>query len=295
MSDERDHTPSPDEAGEAAAIDVAAVLDAVAVREAGGAGDACALADRLGGDDLELLGLLAYGPAPVAPSSGLRARVMAAIDAGGETPARRPPAAAAVPPLRRREPPARWLLPLAATLAVVSILFSGWLSLRVADQRATIAELSLRLEETRRQAEELALAHDDVVLRSRELTTQLARVTAPGIEVCPLRPTAKGPVRAHGLMFIADDQGVWYLRLSNLPPAPEGAVYMVWFFGEDGGTTPGGAVRSFGEGGAPLSWGRVPEPRGRSRGAAVTVETAADVAAPTGPMVLFGDEKMDLL
>lgn len=280
------------------------------------AADAAHPADTAAGEaggldraDLELLGLVAYEIEPVAPSPALKLRVMAAIR---EPAAAGAPEGAAVVPLPRRRvaaphPSRPWFAALAAGVALVAVLSSGWMALRLAEEKTAITELNRRLSAAERRADDLALARGEVLERSRELAAQLAKVTAPGIEVCPLRPTrdrAGGwvPVASRALLFMAAADGVWYLRVHDLPPPPEGAVYVLWFLGDDGATLSAGVVPAVAGGGvgtgaesAVLSRGALPGMRAMSRGVALTVERNPQAVAPTGPMVLFGDEKMGLL
>jgi Anti-sigma-K factor rskA, C-terminal len=289
-----------DERSEADALDIARALDAVAAREAGGAGEACALADGLDRADLELLGLLAAETSPVEPSPVLRARILDAVRAvaAAERLAVPEVASAAVRPGRpvRSMRTARWWLPLAAGVALAALVTAGWQSLRLGEQRARVAELERRLVEVQRRADGLEQARADLAVRSHELAAQLARVTRPGVEVCPLRPMAgpQVPPGAHALLFVSPADGVWYLRVRDLPPPPQGAVYVLWFLGEGGATTSAGAVRAAAEEGSALSGGALPGPHGMSRGVALTVESDPAAAAPSGPMLLFGDQLMNL-
>ena len=249
----------------------------------------------------------------MAPSPALRARVMAAVGgggaaAGGEAASsatvregRPAPAAgaAAVPRSRRSAPAAGWLLPLAAGVALVSILVSGWLALRLAEQRTTIADLEAGWWSPVADADELAADRGEILARSDELAAQLGRVTMPGIDVCPLHPMPEAEGQAGGgagaLLYMSHGDGHWYLRIHGLPPPPEGTVYVLWFLGEGGSHTSGGVVSAADEAAAELSQGGLPAPGRMSRGVAVTVERTADVAQPAGPMVLFGAERMSLL
>jgi Anti-sigma-K factor rskA, C-terminal len=286
-----------DERTEADALDIAKTLDAVAAREAGSAGEACALADGLDRADLELLGLLAAETSPVEPSPVLRARILSAVRAAAAAERSGVPEApsAVVRPVRSVRT-ARWWLPLAAGVALAALVTAGWQSLRLGEQRARVAELERRLVEVQRRADGLEQARADLSSRSHELAAQLARVTRPGVEVCPLRPMASPqvPPGAHALLFVSPADGVWYLRVRDLPPPPEGAVYVLWFLGEGGATTSAGAVRAAAEEGAALSGGALPGPHGMSRGVALTVESDPAAATPSGPMLLFGDQLMNL-
>jgi hypothetical protein len=190
-------------------------------------------------------------------------------------------------------------------VAGASILGSAWLGLRLAGERAAVAELTGRLAEAQRRADELAADRGEMAARSERLAGQLAMVTTPGVEVCPLHPMPEGEggaaAEAGALLYMTPGDGRWYLRVHGLPPPPEGTVYVLWFLGEGGSHTSGGVVRmaagEVAERAAPggLSEGALPELPKMSRGVAVTVERAPDVTEPAGPMVLFGEERMSLL
>jgi hypothetical protein len=259
-------------------------------------------ADR---ETIELLGLIPYQLDPVTPSPSLERRVMAAVAAGRAEPSagRAQPSARPAQPAVGRTPPASlpapaiagrggvWMLRLAASLAVASLLFAGWLAVRMSAQSDTIAALERQLFESQQTAGAMAEAHS-------ALRVELARITSPGVEVCPLRPMGEEPMqpRARALLFISEREGVWYLRVHDLDSPPDDRVYRLWFFGDDGPMSAGEVTASAGgPGGDRLVSGRLPEKGAMSRGVAVTLESDRETGAPRGPMVLFGDEKMNLL
>lgn len=237
---------------------------------------------------VELLGLLAYGLDPVAPSPELKQRVMeAAKAADGEPPRAVRPAPPPVAPLRRpARPGSRWL-PLAAALALVAIGVSVFLGYRSIEQSRRLADLNRRLDEVMQRSERLAEVRHD-------LSWQLAMVTSPGIEVCPLRPQGEEPPqpRAHGLLFLSPERGAWYLRIRNLEPRPDG-VYTLWFL-RDGAPINGGVLTPGPDLDVELTNENMPSGPWMN-GVAVTLESGPSVDRPTGPMLLFGDEKMTVL
>lgn len=252
--------------------------------------------------DAELLGLLAYGLEERPPAPHVKGRLMAAVR--GEAAA--PPAEAGNPdsrvaslvdPRRRAAaPPAapsppvpgaasRWLPALAAALflAVVGLaFFAGKQYGELEQQQNVIADLEGRL----------AAAGGEVA----DLSDRLALVATPGVEVCPLRPQGSSPLypQAKGLLFISGPSAQWYVRVADLESPPAGQTYRLWFvFGDEarqvGELLPGGDD-------AVVLAGRAVASRQEMTAALVTLEPVGQPAQrPTGPTILYGDEKMDMI
>jgi hypothetical protein len=254
----------------------------------------------------EVLGLIPYELAPVAPSAGARERLLAAV--GGEArpaapaavaePARVPPpvpvqAPRPAPP-RPAPPPAavqparvrRWPLALAATLALALLGLSGWLYSQMGAQGATITEL-------RRQLALERVRSEGAVARVRQLENEgfdmrqgLNLVGSRAVLVSPMRPAAppgQPPQQpeAHGMLFVAADHQHWYLSLQGLRPAPAGQVYKLWFVAD----RPMGSGAFTARPGEPVDLSSQHMPAG-TRGAMVTLERDPDAPAPTGPPIL---------
>ena len=129
-----------------------------------------------------------------------------------------------------------------------------------------------------------------------DLSDRLALVATPGVEVCPLRPQGGSPLypEAKGLLFISGPSEQWYVRVADLEPPPAGRTYRLWFvFGDE--------ARSVGEllpgrDDAVVLAGRAVKSRREMTAALVTLEPAGQSAQrPTGPTILYGDEKMDMI
>ena len=305
---------------ERAAERVLGALEASRLPGAAGAVDAGA-GEPDGPDELlgrlytELLGVVPLALDERPPAPGLRQRVLAAasdeatLDAvatrGGEVEDgaagledRR--AAAAFPPAA----PPRAVVPhrLAAAAAALALalvglgVFAGWLHGRLDVQERTIADLRSSLEETERRADALAAAQDDLERRRLDLASQLALVSTPGVEVCPLRPVGEtAEDDALGLLFLSNAQREWYVRVARLDPPPEGRVYVLWFQMDgdryvSAGRLEPGAGETIG-----LSGTEMPTPD-EMTGAAVTLERAGPPPdRPAGPVVLFGDERIGMV
>jgi hypothetical protein len=188
-----------------------------------------------------------------------------------------------------------WLLPLAAGIAVVAVTLAAWLGFLAAEQSRHIADLNRRLDEATERSARLASDRSELDSRARELSYQLALVSSPGVAVCPLRPMGASPPQpeAHGLLFLSPERGAWYLRIRHLDPDPDGGVYMLWFLRDDAPIN-GGVLEPGPDHDVQLVDQHMPTGRWMN-GVAITLERSATVARPSGPVVLFGDEKMDMI
>jgi hypothetical protein len=252
---------------------------------------------------LEVLGLLGAADPPHPPAADLRVRVLAAV---------RREARRGVVPFPRRvvggagaaaaapsPAPPRWLVATAAALlaAVLGLGgYAGWLHQRLDTESLAVDRLARELADTRQRAAALARLQGAIERRNLRLSGELSLVASRGVEVCPLAPVGSAalPADAGGLLFLAPAGERWYLRLANLEPPPPGRVYRLWFLTTDGAMDGGALVVGAGDE-ISLAGRRLPAPE-RMRGAAVTLERAGGPPhRPTGPMLLFGDEKMAIL
>ena len=271
---------------------------------------------------LETLGLLAYDAEPAAPRPEVKERLMAALgDRDGEAPPT-PPAAVPegvlpfehperAPPAEDRGAPAAggggpasapepaharpggrsriWLAALAALFALAAVGLAGFLWNQLETSRAAIAQLE---RERSRLVEELE-SRTAAAAETGNLEEVLAVASRPGIEVCPMRPVGADPVvpEASAMVFMPPEGPKWFLVAHGLEPAGEG-VYRVWI------NTPRGAMPA-----------GVLEPGQRSTlqmpaglidpedmlSVTVTLESEPEARNPDGPMVLFGDQMMQIL
>ncbi len=119
----------------------------------------------------------------------------------------------------------------------------------------------------------------------------LSLLTAAGSEFCPLRPPASSPTPgAYGALTMSRDGSHWYLRVVGLE-AREGREYRLWFL-RDGDPVdtallplpaPGGPLELM-NGEAPKDFNAV----------VITLEPVGS-ERPSGPRLLFGDERMRIL
>lgn len=250
----------------------------------------------------EVLGLIPYELEAAAPRPEVRSRLLSMIT-GDETqemdprPAPPPPAVPApvqpapVPrPVTSREMPAArgmamsarrrsvWPMALAATLILALGALSGWLFLRQERMEETIARLETELATERREAEQSVTGMQTAMERMR---VNFSLVTAPAVKVSPLRPVDQQS-QARGILFVAADNQHWYLAVHDLPPAPPGRDYQLWWEAAEG-TFSGGVFDP--AAGEKMELYSETMPAG-TRNVMITLEPDRGVARPTGPEVL---------
>ncbi|HEX8707848.1 MAG TPA: anti-sigma factor [Pyrinomonadaceae bacterium] len=254
--------------------------------------------------------VLAYCPPAVEPSKGVRARILADVrntrTAGQESaPVEAPgkamkggqvesvaPVTAAAPVtnatnVREFAKPARrgWgrsatygaLAASLAFVALISMLFLLWQ--RNNAMRAELARLSDRLDQAQRElaGEREALAHQREVV---------AMVSAPEARIAMLAGTEMA-ARARARFLYDRSTGRAMLLADNLPPAPAGKAYQLWFIAEGKPPMPGHLFEPDATGHAEMREQLPAEARGAAV-FAVTLEPSAGVSAPTGDKYLLG-------
>jgi Anti-sigma-K factor rskA/Putative zinc-finger len=245
---------------------------------------------------------LAYTVAPAAPPAGLRASLLAQVrelkarpataEARDASPAR---ADGARPATDLKEEArrlvrrlglwdifrARPALGFGAAAAVLLLAALAALSLtlwgRARELRAEVARLSERLGETEG---EQALARGQLA-RMREVNELL---TAPGARLMSLAGTKTAP-RAHARVAYDQTSGRVLLLAYELPPAPAGKAYQLWFIA-GGKPLPGGVFKPDARGQGSLS-DRLPTAPGLNA-FAVTLEDERGVQTAQGAMYLLG-------
>lgn len=236
----------------------------------------------------EVMGLVPQGLEPVVPRPEAKAGLLAAIR-GEQAPAVReaapPPQPAPVPrpaapraaatvPRRRRV----WPMALAAALILALTALSGWLFQRQRQMEETIASLERALATQRQEAEQSVAGMQAAMERMR---VNFSLVTAPAVKVSPLRP-ADPQSPARGILFVAADNQHWYLAVHDLPPAPPGRDYQLWWEAEEG-TFSGGVFDPAAAEKMELYSETMPA---GTRDVMITLEPDRGVRTPTGPEVL---------
>ncbi|HEV7902972.1 MAG TPA: anti-sigma factor [Pyrinomonadaceae bacterium] len=160
---------------------------------------------------------------------------------------------------------------LAASLAIAALLVSLLLLWqRTARLQNEIAQLSANANQT---AQELARTRAD-----RQL------LAAPEAHTATLAGT-KMAARARARLTFDERTGRAMLMAADLPPAPAGKAYQLWFIAEGKPPMPGSVFQTDASGHAEMHDIVPPEGR-RAAVFAVTLEPASGVSAPTGEMYL---------
>lgn len=261
----------------------------------------------------EVLGLLPLELDPLEPRPEVRDALMARV---AEMRARRESgegAAGAVVPfagtsgsLGARETTApqassvrRWRLAagLAAGIALVSLLGALFFGLRLGQAESLLARAEVEREALLERLDELdqeRVSRAALERRFAQLGEAMTIATTRGVEVCALRPAGDDPLQpeAFAVLFMAPDREDWYLNANGLERPGTGAVYKVWFNTAQG-VVDGGILDP--EGRTDLHFGIERLGQEMMLSVAVTIEEDPHAEAPQGPMVLYGDDKMQVL
>jgi anti-sigma-K factor RskA len=144
--------------------------------------------------------------------------------------------------------------------------------------KAQLANLSTTLNQ---KQDELA-ARNVELERTRRERELLASPDAHSSELAGLHTAESARAR----LVFDEHTGEAMLTAMNLPPAPAGKAYQLWFIA-DGRPLPGSVFSTDAQGRA-LMHEQIPAEGRRAQVFAVTVEPAGGVESPTGEMVLKG-------
>jgi anti-sigma-K factor RskA len=220
--------------------------------------EGCERCEAIVRESREALARLALAATPAVPPPDVKAALQARIDAALRRPAR-----------SSRRGWLSWGLATAAVVALAVMLASGIVAARYERQLGQMAREVAR-ERARLQGEETAL-------RSQVAALELLR--DPATRIVELRSPSGGAGVAR---VIWNDKAGGQILVAQLPPAPEGKTYELWALGA-GAPRPAGLFQVDTEGRA----AQKVEPAGEApKGFAITLEPAAGVPAPTGPIVL---------
>lgn len=289
MSTDDNH---PETLGDELAVELLERLNTILIPRTG-PGDAEAA--RFERQAVELIGLLPYQLEEEALSGATRERLMAAIRGEDIEPRNLLPTTTRsefgqVVPMPQRTWQS-WVLPLAASVIIAFLGVFLWQQVgQSAAQQATIDRLATQLSETNIQATQLTQYEKEL----QAMQEQLALVTSKGVEVCALKPEYAAAVEtnARGTLFVASDHQHWYLRIDDLEPCPLGRSYQLWFVTQDGTAVDGGILQI--EHGVELEVTSDSMPQGTVE-VSITLEPAGGSTAPSGPLVLHGNEVMRIL
>ncbi len=224
----------------------------------------------------EVVGRIGLDIAPVPPPAALREKVLRAI-----------PAAAPLPqPRREKAAPSRgvpWWLATAAVLVLGAGLLVMWIQRNEARREAALLQARVLTAEAQVRETFADLERTRLLLAREQAFRGLAgRPDSRFVSLGGLPPAP----RARGRVLFDPGTREGFLLASGLEPAPEGKAYQLWVIAQ-GAPVPAGVFQAEADGRAVFRLPDVAEVA-RVKTFAVTVEPAAGVAAPTGPMVLAG-------
>jgi anti-sigma-K factor RskA len=205
----------------------------------------------------EALARMALADTPAVPPPDVKRALLDRIGTSGRTTAR-----------DTRRGWLTWAAATAAVVALAAMLTSGVVAARY---EARLGHMAREMA-----AERERLAREEAALRSYQAAIELLR--DPATRVVELRSTSAPNAIAR---VIWNDRAGGQLLVANLPPAPEGKAYELWALGGPQ-PRPAGLFQVGADGSAVHKV----EPGGPAKGFAVSVEPAAGVPAPTGPIVL---------
>jgi hypothetical protein len=191
----------------------------------------------------------------------------------------------------------RWLVVPLAAAAMVILALSVVREVRFREgftrQQERIAALTGELagaqdELQRLRIELVSREHDADELRTALAAAReaLAVIQTPGLQFVRLDKTEDAPpAEGHMLMNARTGQALFYAF--DLPPVPSDKAYELWWITEKEGPVNAGLFLPDQQGLGRVE-AAVPGDFGAIQAAAVTIEPAAGVPKPTGPMVLLG-------
>lgn len=245
----------------------------------------------------ETTAALAYAAEGVEPSAQLRSRIMGSLreqpQTAGAKAAKRDDdgqassAASNVLPFeqvaRRSWTPALKVGAIAASVVFLALVtFVALLWTRNRGMESEIARLTTRLNQLQGELARERQEKELIATRAREDMLMFSSsnvATLKGTDVAP---------GAHAKLAYDPATGRAMLMAYNLPPAPAGKAYQLWFIAGSSPPVPGTVFTPDASGHAEV---RDQAPAGEARGAtvfAVTLEPANGVNAPTGDKYLLG-------
>lgn len=233
--------------------------------------DSCARAlEEMG----QAASLLALSLEPVTPPPAVRQHVMNAVRAG-----------------HRRETPAgpsggigRWLLPLAATIAICLL---AWSQMLLLGQREKVEQAESRAELTAQQARELAGRKDSLERENQRLASLLASMSSASTHTIALGGQPMAP-SASAKVFLDTSGRQAFVFFHDLPANPNDKSYQLWVIPVDGAPQGVGVFDVDQNGSASMVLQNLPVAT-TIKALAVTMEPRGGMPAPSGEMYLMGE------
>lgn len=266
----------------------------------------------------ETLGMLAHALEPMAPSPGLKGRLLMTA-AGDETQEVKSLAAqralgggVLAPAAKPRQRPttsglqpgavaaglgaagrrSRWPLRLAAVVSFGLLGLAGWLGWQVQEQSGQLAGLRAEARQAKEHSAELIRLREAV----KTLESDVALASSPSVLVCSLRaaehaPAGSSSLATRAVLYVANDHQHWYFTARGLKESPSGQEYQLWFIA-NGRPMSGGTFSLKPGEAAHLSSATMPA---GTTAVSVTLERKGGSVLPSGPQVLVGDQMQQIL
>jgi hypothetical protein len=216
-----------------------------------------------------IAGMMGLAAAPVAPSSGVRERVLAAARSGGAALARRAPEAPG------RKPRARL-----SAFAVTALLAAGLTGI------AILVPARRDIERMRSDVQEAHRAATASAARAAAAEEALKTIGSPATRVIAMGPAGPQPDAA-ARIFWDEPHASWQVYFTHMKASAPGRIYQLWFITADRRKISAGTFGVGDTGEASLGVA-IPPGLGAIALAAVTEEPEGGVPQPTGAIQLVG-------
>ncbi len=206
----------------------------------------------------------------VEPPAALRTRILESVRTVAQKESTK---VIPLPPVEhRRWGKGVWTGAIAAALAILALT-------------ASLLVLWYRYQELRRQYEREHTAVEVLARQAAQEREARELLTAPGARTAQLAGTAVAK-DASAMLAFDPKTGRAMLFAYNLPPAPPGKAYQLWYIEDLQHPVPGGVFNTDARGGAVMHHS-VPEAGRKASVFAVTLEPQSGVSAPTGDKYLL--------
>ncbi len=218
--------------------------------------------------------LFARGLEPVNPPPSVKRALMNAIQTG-----HRKESGGA----RTTVGPGRWLLPVAATIAICLL---AWSQMLLLGQREKVQQAESKAELTARQARELADQKNSLERENQRLASLLASISSASTHTIALGGQPMAPA-ASAKVFLDTSGRQAFVFFHNLPANPNDKSYQLWVIPVDGVPQGVGVFDVDHNGSASMVLQNLPVAT-TIKALAVTMEPKGGLPSPSGEMYLMG-------
>jgi anti-sigma-K factor RskA len=218
--------------------------------------------------------LFARGLEPVAPPASVKREVMHAIQADRRKDSQ---------PTERSGGVGRWLLPLAATLAICLL---AWSQMLLLGQRENVQQAESQAELSAQQARELAEQKNRLERENQRLASLLSSMSSASTHTIALGGQPMAPA-ASAKVFLDASERQAFVFFHNLPANPNDKSYQLWIIPVEGSPQGVGVFDVDHNGTASMVVQNLPVATA-IKALAVTMEPKGGLPSPSGEMYLMG-------